>query len=113
MHELSLCENILQMIEQQAKDQQFTRVLTVFLEIGQLSGVEPEAISFCFDAVMAGSVAAHAKLVIVPQVGLAWCAKCYHHFEIQHRYDECPICGSYEFQIKKGEHLRISELEVI
>jgi hydrogenase nickel incorporation protein HypA/HybF len=113
MHELSLCENILQMIEQQAKDQKFTRVLTVCLEIGQLSCVEPEAISFCFNEVMSGSVADQAELKIVMLAGLAWCPTCYHHFEILQRYDECPNCGRYDVQIVKGEHMRISELEVI
>ncbi|MBL8499629.1 MAG: hydrogenase maturation nickel metallochaperone HypA, partial [Nitrosomonas sp.] len=37
MHELSLAESILQLIEDAAVEQQFTQVKTVWLEIGQLA----------------------------------------------------------------------------
>ena len=40
MHEMSLCEGVLQILEEHAKSQGFTRVKTVWLEIGCLAGVE-------------------------------------------------------------------------
>ena len=55
MHEMSLCEGILQVLEDNAKEKAFTSVKTVWLEIGALSGVEIEAMRFGFDAVMKGS----------------------------------------------------------
>ena len=39
MHEMSLCEGILQTLEQQAKVQDYQKVRTVWLEIGALAGV--------------------------------------------------------------------------
>ena len=44
MHEMSLCEGILQILEEHAARQGFTQVKTVWLEIGALSGVDREAI---------------------------------------------------------------------
>jgi hydrogenase nickel incorporation protein HypA/HybF len=44
MHEMSLCEVILQVIETEAKKQQFTEVKQVVLDIGVLSGVEISAL---------------------------------------------------------------------
>jgi len=60
MHEMSLAEGVLQLIEDAAREQNFAKVTTVWLEIGQLSGVEVEAMKFCFDAVTRDSVAAGA-----------------------------------------------------
>ena len=77
MHEMSLAEGVLQIVEDAAQGPQgFARVKTVFLEIGQLSSVEAEAMAFCFEAVSKGTVADGAKLEIisVPCEGL--CLSC-------------------------------------
>jgi len=76
MHEMSLAEGVLQLIEDSAKTQSFSRVRTVWLEIGQLAGVEVEAMKFCFDVVVRDSIAQDAKLVIIETPGQAWCLHC-------------------------------------
>ena len=43
MHEMSLAEGVLQIVEDAGRTQGFSRVKAVILEIGQLSAVEPEA----------------------------------------------------------------------
>ncbi|MFA7282673.1 MAG: hydrogenase maturation nickel metallochaperone HypA, partial [Sterolibacterium sp.] len=53
---MSLAEGVLQLIENAARRENFARVKTIWLEIGQLSSVEPEALAFCFDAVTRGSI---------------------------------------------------------
>ena len=77
MHELSLAESALQIIEESARAEGFCRVRTVVLEIGQLASVEVEALRFCFDAVLRGSLAEGAALEIieVPGVGGASSAR--------------------------------------
>lgn len=112
MHEMSLCESILQTLEQQAQAQHFKKVIQVWLEIGVLSSVEPEAMRFCFDVVMENSLADNAKLEIIIVAGQAWCLQCCQNVAIQQRYDECPVCGSYPLQVNDGEQMRIKELEV-
>ena len=62
MHEMSLCESMLQLMEEQAKSQSFSRVKSVWLEIGQLSGVEIDALRFGFEVVMRNSLAEGAEL---------------------------------------------------
>ncbi|MGZ5052281.1 MAG: hydrogenase maturation nickel metallochaperone HypA [Methylobacter sp.] len=112
MHEMSLCESILQILEQQAEIQQYRKVKTVRLEIGALAGVEPEALRFCFDTVMQGSLADQAGLEIVNVPGQAWCMQCSRNVAVQQRYDQCPHCGSHQLQINDGDQMRIKELEV-
>ena len=44
MHEMSLCESILHIMEDQAEARAFERVKSVRLEIGGFSGVDVEAL---------------------------------------------------------------------
>lgn len=112
MHEMSLCEGVLQVLKDNAVTQGFTRVITVWLEIGVLSGVEPDAMRFCFDAVMRDTLASEARLEIIEVPGEAWCLQCAKVKPIKQRFDGCPECGSYQLQVTRGEEMKIKELEV-
>lgn len=112
MHEMSLAEGMLQIIEDSAKTQNFSRVKTVWLEIGQLAGVEVEAMRFCFDAVTRDSIAQDAKLEIVETPGQAWCMQCSSTVPVQSLYDECPECGGHQLQVTGGKEMRVRELDV-
>lgn len=54
MHEISLCEGMLEILQEQEKTQNYSVVKTVFLEIGKLSNVEPNAMRFAFPVVTKG-----------------------------------------------------------
>lgn len=112
MHEMSLCEGILQIIEDEAAKQQYSKVKKVSLEIGALSGVELEAMRFGFDAVCRNSIAEGSLLEIIELPGQAWCMECAKTVEAKQRYDACPDCGSYQLQVTGGDEMRIKELEV-
>lgn len=112
MHEMSLAESVRQIIEDAAGKQGFTRVRTVWLEIGQLACVEKEAMCFCFDVAMRGSVADQARLEIVEAAGRGRCVKCSLEIPITTLYEPCPGCGSYEVRVIGGDGLRVKELEV-
>jgi hydrogenase nickel incorporation protein HypA/HybF len=112
MHEMSLCESILQIMEEHAERQGFARVKTVWLEIGGLSGVEVEAMRFGFDAVTRGTLADRARLEIIEIPGQAWCMQCGKSVAVNERFDACPDCGSYQLQVTGGDEMKIKELEV-
>lgn len=112
MHEMALCESILQIIEEEARAQGFVRVKRVRLEAGPLSGVEPEALRFGFDAVTRGSLAEAATLEIIEAPGEAWCFSCGRTVIIESRGSPCPACGGWLLQVTGGEQLRIKDLEV-
>jgi hydrogenase nickel incorporation protein HypA/HybF len=112
MHEMSICEGILQVMEEQARVQNFTRVKGVWLEIGPLAGVELEALRFGFDVVTRDSLAEGAALEIIEMPGQAWCLQCAKTVPVIQRFDACPECGSYQLQVTGGDEMRIKELEV-
>ncbi len=112
MHEMSLCESVLQILEDNAKSQGFSRVRKVWLEIGELSGVEPEAMRFSFEVIRSGTLAEQASLEIIQVPGEAWCIPCGKNVRVKQRFDACPECGSYQLQINGGDEMKIKELEV-
>ncbi len=112
MHEMSLCEGVVQLIEEQAHTQNFSKVKTVWLEIGELAGVETEAMRFSFAAVARDTVADGSKLEIINIPGRARCPVCARDVQVSARYDDCPVCGHYPLEIIAGEEMRIKELEV-
>lgn len=112
MHEMSLCEGILQILEDQAQPQGYASVKTVWLEVGALAGVEMEALKFAFDVVTKGTLADGAKLEVIEVEGQAWCLPCEKTISINARFDACPECGSHQLQICGGEELQVKELEV-
>jgi len=112
MHEMSLAESVLQIIEDAASKQGFTRVKTVWLEIGQLACVEHESLRFCFDVVMNGSIAEQARLEIIETAGQGQCETCSRNFPLAALYEACPECGSFDIRVTGGDGMRVKELEV-
>jgi hydrogenase nickel incorporation protein HypA/HybF len=112
MHEMSLCESVVQTLEEQARRHAYSKVIAVWLEIGPLAAVEPEAMMFCFDVVAKGTVAENARLEIVSTAATAWCLPCEKSVTVAQRFDSCPECGSHQLQITGGDELKIMKMEV-
>ena len=112
MHEMSLAESVLQIIEELARSQNFRRVRSVTLEIGVLSAVEPDAMRFCFDAVTHGSIAEGARLEIIETPGKGLCNACGKTVAMQEQYGLCTECGSAYLQVISGNRMRVIDLEV-
>ena len=112
MHEMSLSEGVLQLIEDAAREQDFSKVNAVWLEIGQLSGVEVDAMKFCFDAVTRNTIAQGARLEIISLPGTGWCMACALSVPMDEVFGECPHCGGHQMQVTGGTEMRLKELEV-
>ncbi|MBF0281809.1 MAG: hydrogenase maturation nickel metallochaperone HypA [Zetaproteobacteria bacterium] len=112
MHELSLCQNIVELMELEAKRQNFLSVKEVYLEIGSLACVEIEAMRFAFDAAVKGSVAEGAMLKMIEVEAMGYCRGCNLRQKIVFRYDSCSVCANYPLEIVEGEQMKIRHLEV-
>lgn len=112
MHEMALCEGILQILEENAESQGFKKIKIVWLEIGAFAGIELDAMRFNFDVVTKGTLAEHAQLEIIEIPAEAWCMQCSKTVQIKQRFDACPVCGRYQLQVTGGEQMKITQLEV-
>jgi hydrogenase nickel incorporation protein HypA/HybF len=112
MHEMSLCEGVVGLIEDEAAREGFSRVKSVTLEIGVLGHVAPEAMEFCFEAVRRGTISQGARLIIERIPGSGWCLDCAKTVPLDERFGACPECGQRHVQMTAGDELRVRELEV-
>ncbi|AEH89928.1 hydrogenase maturation nickel metallochaperone HypA [Mesorhizobium opportunistum] len=108
MHELGITRNIVSIVEEAAKGR---RVRRVTLDVGQFSGVIPDAILFCFDIVAKGTLLDGARLDIRKIAGRASCRTCSATFETATLYQACA-CGSLAIDRLAGEELKIREMEI-
>ncbi|WP_372394882.1 hydrogenase maturation nickel metallochaperone HypA [Azospirillum sp. HJ39] len=112
MHEMALCESLLQAMEEAGRANDFRRVRRVRLEIGGFAGVEIEALRFGFDVVTRGSLADGAELVVLEVPGRGWCFDCNDTVALADRLAPCPSCGGNRLHPNGGTELTIKDLEV-
>ena len=108
MHELAITRNIVAIIGEAAAGR---RVRRVMLDVGRLSGVMPDAVAFCFDAVAQGTVLDGARLDIRQIDGRASCDDCGSEFAAESIVVRCT-CGSRRVRLIAGEELDIKAMEI-
>lgn len=113
MHEISLLEQVREILIEHAEVQQFTKVSKVTLEVGALSCVEEDALRFGFDVVMKGCLAENAELILTRVKGRGLCLQCQQYVDMQTFHDPCTYCGSFRLKVIQGEDMRIKDLLVI
>ena len=112
MHELSLTRNIVELALGHADQERATRILTVVVEIGALSGVIPEAVEFAFDVCTKETIAESASLEIKHIPGLGSCLDCGRQSSIDQLTHICPQCGSLALEIIQGQEMKFTEMEI-
>lgn len=112
MHELSLCQNIIEIVEQQCKQHNVNKVTDLWLEVGALSCIEPSSLEFSFEMTAKGTPAENCKLHLIPIPAKAWCWNCKQFVEIQANNSTCPNCDGVHLQRQSGDELRIKEIAV-
>lgn len=111
MHELSLCQSAVEIIQRQAEQHDVKRVTAVWLEIGALSCVEESAVRFSFEIVCHGTVAQGCDLHIVykparPGAGIAAVVEIHQHDA------QCPLCHGERLRVDTGDSLIVKSIEV-
>ena len=112
MHELSIATSILKTAENEVEKIKGKNVTEIFLEIGEISGVEIPSLEFVWEQCMKDSVLDGAKVHITEPEGFARCAECNHEFKISKIYDSCERCGSPFKEIITGQEMKIKKLVI-
>ena len=108
MHELTITESLIAAVSENVGAAKVTRVV---LEIGKLSGVAADSLSFCFDLCTRGTALEGARLEIVEIPGRARCRHCDGAVEVLDGIGFCG-CGSADLEFRSGRELKITEVEV-
>ena len=112
MHELGIAQSIVEIAEENARQQGATRGLAVTVEVGALSGVMAESLEFCFDACCRETLLDGSRLKIEQVPARARCRECRQEYDLANFFDNCPACDSAASDLLSGEELRIKEMEI-
>ncbi len=112
MHEMSIAQSLIEILREEMGKHGAKVVRSVHLQIGQLSAIVPESLTFCFQVMAEGTEMEGARLVmdIIPLRG--YCLECRREFEIEDYRFECPLCGSTKIETIAGQDLAVVDMEV-
>ncbi|MEO1941376.1 MAG: hydrogenase maturation nickel metallochaperone HypA [Campylobacterales bacterium] len=113
MHEYSIVDSLLQLVDQHARENLAKRVTRIEIKVGVLSGVEPELLERAFEVFKEGTVAEGAEFVIKIQPVVVECQRCGAQQELPRESSfRCPSCGAPELKIIDGEEMFLTSLEL-
>ena len=112
MHELSIAQGIVEAVEKTAVAQHIDRVLSVRAAVGELAGVDIDALRFAWQSVTRDGILRGAALVIETPPGRAWCLDCGKEVPLHRHGEPCPLCGRYHLAATQGHELRVLDFEV-
>ena len=114
MHELSLVQSLLTIIDDHAKEHKFTKVNQVELSCGRLSSVEPSALDFAFTTLTTSGICANARLELTILPMKIHCFTCNQEFTSKGSDPtSCPHCRGDQVMVTEGwQDLQLIELDV-
>lgn len=113
MHELSLMQGLGERVLAVAAREGAERVLAIRLRIGSLAGVDPEALRFAAEVVLAGTLAEGAALAIEEVGATWWCEACGVSFSGGDGGCECLQCGTLSTQFVRGRELDLVSVDLV
>ena len=108
MHELAIADSIIQAVQTKIGDQ---AVRSVRLQVGQLSGVLTEALTFSFELAAHGTPLEGAQLMIDEAGGRLHCRSCGRDVDRNDLVLLCE-CGSADVEVTAGRELALLSVEV-
>ena len=115
MHEMSVVTSLLSIVREELEKHDVHRLLLVRGRYGALSNIVPEALSFAFEALTAGTDFEGAVLETEEVPITLKCSQCGHTFPAvkgEHFFAPCPACGEqYGHSMETGRELYVQHIE--
>lgn len=112
MHELAVCQGLMGQLLDIAQREQAEEITRIKLQIGPLSGVEPQLLADAFPIAAAGTVAESAKLEIESQPVRVRCLNCGGESDATPNKLTCRHCGDFRTQLISGDEMLLLSVEL-
>ena len=113
MHELSVCQSMLNQVAAIAAERQALGVASITVRIGLLSGIEPDLLQHAFPIARAGTVAADAQLIIERLPIRVRCEQCGAETDATPNRLLCGACGDWHTRLISGDELILASVELL
>lgn len=105
MHELAICQALIDQVTDVARRNNAGRVSEILLDVGPLSGVVAELLTNAFPIAAAGSVAEGARLTVASAPVRVWCRTCKAESAASINRLVCARCGDWRTELRSGDEL--------
>ncbi len=112
MHELSLAQNIVEIVHQHVPTLDLPKVRTVDVLVGAASGVVADSLAFSYSAIVSGTSLASSSMKIEHIPYRVHCRSCGLTSDHDDGLRICPACGSMETTVVSGTELRVQAIEL-
>ena len=112
MHELSLCDDLLGQVIELAKLHRAESVISITVNIGVLSGVEPSLLESAFTIGRVDTLAGNARLIVQEVPARVQCERCGAEADVSTNQLFCPVCLSHETRLISGNELILASVEM-
>jgi len=112
MHELGIATSILEDVAKEAARHPKGRITAVGVRVGELSGVDVDALQFGFECIVKETEWEGLILEVESIPRVQRCPKCGVEFRMADFDPQCPQCGEFATRCISGEELNIAYMEV-
>ena len=113
MHEMSLVQSILNIVEEYAAKENFNKVASITLSFGKASTIVPAALTFAFEVLSEDTLAYGADLIFDIRPVVIYCMSCSRDITVDSYEAVCPLCHGHEVLLSGGtEELKLVEMDV-
>ena len=109
MHEIGVVRQMLKTVEEFAAENEMDEIVSIVLEIGDLSMIIPKYVEDIYSVIVKGTRFEHTELVIETVEGQGVCRQCKRAFPIVKNEGYCPRCGKRDADIISGRDFVIKE----
>jgi len=114
MHELGIVNYVVKVVEQLAVEQELTKVESVTLEFGEVSGIVSSYLTRYWEWYTAKAEHAEllqgSRLICETLPAVTWCDDCKKEYPTIQYGKTCPYCGSGHTWLLRGQEMNIKEI---
>ena len=112
MHELSVCLALIEQVQGVAREHGAASVSRIVLDVGPLSGIEPDLLRNAWPLAAAGTLAAAAELDISTSGIRVRCSHCGAESEARANRLICGECGDFRTNVVSGDEMILKSVEL-
>ena len=112
MHEMGIVLHLARTLDETAEEQHLSRIGSVTLEVGEVSGIILDYFTDCWDYFKGRHPVLKDSVLKIEQIpAVTWCDACKRTYGTVAHGKICPYCGSGETWLLKGNECIIKEIE--
>lgn len=113
MHELSIAQNIIDIVEEHIPSEQRRQIRSIRLKVGEQAGVVPDSLEFCFNSLIDGTILQGAVLEMERVPFMVQCNSCGNTSTNEGGILFCPFCNDNDVKMISGTELQITAMEIL